>query len=98
MSVCSMAPYKHNFGQTITTDVEGVAVDSAFIARIHIPSAAAAATDSMVDTETCPSGGSAQPLVITEFATQPDWPRNIVVTLAATTADDVAAGDIVVKG
>ena len=98
MSVYLMAPYKHNFGQTITTDVEGVAVDSAFIAHVHIPGPVAADSDGMIDGAQCTTDEEAQPLVITEFATQPDWPRNIVVTLAATTADDVAAGDIVVKG
>lgn len=38
-----MTPYKHYFGQTITTDAEGVAVDRAFVAHYHIPAAKAAA-------------------------------------------------------
>lgn len=32
----SMAPYKHNFGQKITTDVEGVALDRAFLAHFQV--------------------------------------------------------------
>jgi len=33
-----MASYKHDFGQTITTDAEGVGVDRAFLAHIkYIP-------------------------------------------------------------
>lgn len=98
MSVCSMAPYKHNFGQTITTDVEGVAVDSAFIAHVRIPAPMAANSNGMIDGERCTTGGEANPLVITAFKKQPDWPRNIVVTLAASTTGDIAAGEIVVKG
>lgn len=98
MSVYPMAPYKHDFGQTITTDVEGVAVDRAFIAHVHIPGPVAADSDGMIDGAQCTTGEEAEPLVITEFEAQPDWPRNIVVVLAASTAGDIAAGDIVVKG
>ena len=94
----SMAAYKHNFGQTITTDCEGVSVDRSFLAHINIPKPLAADADIMVDGAECTTGEEAEPLVITTFAKQPDWPRNIVVTVAATTAGDVAAGDIVVTG
>lgn len=41
----TLANYKHNFGQTITTDVEGVGVDRAFLAHINIPAASAVASD-----------------------------------------------------
>lgn len=94
----SMASYKHNFGQTITTDAEGVAVDRAFLAHINIPKPVAADSDGMVDGVECTTGAEADPLVITTFTTQPDWPRNIVVVVAATTTGHIAAGDIVVKG
>ena len=40
-----MVPYKHNFGQTITTDVEGVAADRAFIAHLQWSAAQAVAAD-----------------------------------------------------
>lgn len=98
MNLYSRAPYKHDFEQTITTDAEGVAVDRAFLAHINIPKPVAADSDGMVDGAECTTGEEAEPLVITTFAKQPDWPRNIVVTVAATTAGDIAAGDIVVKG
>jgi len=93
-----MAPYKHNFGQTITTDVEGVAADHAFIAHVHIPGPMAADSGGMIDGAQYTTGEGAGPLVITEFKAQPDWPRNIVVVLNASTAGDIAAGNIVVKG
>lgn len=94
----SMAAYKHNFGQTITTDCEGVSVDRSFLAHINIPKPLAADSDGMVDGAECTTGEEADPLVITEFEAQPDWPRNIVVVVAATTAGDIAAGEIVVTG
>lgn len=94
----SRALYKHDFGQEITTDVEGFGVPRAFLAHIRIPEPVAADSDAMVDGTECAHGAEAQPLVITEFEAQPDWPRNIVVVLAATTAGDVAAGKITVKG
>lgn len=42
----SMAAYKHNFGQIITTDAEGVSVDRSFLAHYHIPAANAPAASS----------------------------------------------------
>ena len=94
----STAPYKHDFGQHITTDAEGVSVDRAFLAHVHIPAPVAADSDGMVDGAEAPSGTEAEPLVIKTFAAQPDWPRNIVVVVAATTPGHIAAGNIVVKG
>lgn len=93
-----MVPYKHFFGQTITTDVVDVAVDRAFLAHINIHNAVAATSNGMVDGAECSTGQDAKPVIITEFAAQPDAPRNIVVKVAATTAGDVAAGNIVVSG
>lgn len=98
INLYSMAAYKHDYGQKITTDAEGVEVDRAFIAHVHIPKPVAADSNGMVDGAECTTGAEAEPLVITEFDAQPDWPRNIVVTLAADTADHVAAGNIIVKG
>lgn len=94
----SMAAYKHDFGQSITTDAEGVAVDRAFLAHINIPKAAAAKADGIVKAAEGPSGAEAEPLIVTTFLAQPDWPRNITVKVSATTPADVAAGNIVVKG
>lgn len=95
-----MSPYKHYFGQTITTDAEGVSVDRSFLAHINIPAAVAVATDTdgIVDGAVGPSGGGAVALVVTTFLAQPAWPRNITATVAATTAGDVAAGNIVITG
>lgn len=93
-----LSPYKHNFGQIITTDCEGVSADRSFLAHINIPKPLAADADIMADGIECTTGAEAEALVITTFAKQPDWPRNIIVTVAATTAADIAAGNIVVKG
>ena len=95
-----LAPYKHDYGQIITTDAEGVSVDRSFLAHVNIPAAKAVAADAdgMIDGAECTTGAEADPLVITTFLKQPAWPRNIVVTIAATTAGHVAAGDIVVTG
>lgn len=90
-----MYPYNHKFGQTIQTDAEGVSVDRAFLAHINIPAALAADSDGMKD------GAATSTTAVTTISTflrQPDWPRNIVVVVAATTAADIAAGNIVVTG
>jgi hypothetical protein len=93
-----MYPYNHKMGQQIQTNAEGVAVDRWFGAHINIPKALAADADGIVAAAEATSGAEAEDLVITEFEAQPDWARNIVVTVSATTAADVAAGNIVVKG
>ena len=95
-----LSPYKHGFGQTITTDAEDVSVDRSFLAHINIPAADAVAadTDGIIDGAKGPSGAEAEELVVTTFLAQPAWPRNITVTAAATTAGDVAAASVVVAG
>lgn len=93
-----MYPYNHKMGQKIQTNAEGVSVDRWFGAHIHIPKVLAADADGIVAAAEAASGEEADDLVITEFEAQPDWPRNIIVSVSATTAADVAAGNIVVKG
>ncbi len=93
-----LAPYKHDYGQIITTDAGGVSVARSFLAHINIAAPAAADSDGMADGVECTTGAEAEALEITEFLSQPDWPRNIVVVVAATTAGHVAAGNIVVEG
>lgn len=90
-----MYPYNHKFGQKIQTDTKGVSVDRAFVAHVNIPAALAADSDGMKD------GAATSATAITTISTflrQPDWPRNIVVVVTATTAADIAAGNIVVTG
>lgn len=90
-----MYPYNYKFGQKIQTDAEGASVDRAFLAHVNIPAALAADSDGMKD------GAATSATAITTISTflrQPDWPRNIVVVVAATTAADIAAGNIVVTG
>lgn len=94
----TMASYKHDFGQTITTNAEGYGVDRAFLAHINIPEAAAAEADAIVDGAKGPSGEGAEALVVDEFDAQPAWPRNITVSVAATTAAHIAAGTVKVEG
>lgn len=69
-----MYPYNFKMGQRIQTHVDGVAVDRAFIAHIHIPKPAAAAADSIA---TIILGAEAQAL--TEGFENPDYPRALVV-------------------
>jgi hypothetical protein len=69
-----MYPYNHKKGQRIQTNVDGVAVDRAFVAHIHIPEPAAAAADSIA---TIILGAEAQAL--TEGFENPDYPRALVV-------------------
>lgn len=92
------ASYKHDFGNTITTDALDVSVNRASIAHLHIEDLAAAANDVIVDAAAAPSGEGAKALVITEFEAQPDTPRNLTVTIAATTTGHIAAGNVVVAG
>lgn len=93
-----MYPYNHKMGQRIQTDAVGVAVDRAFLAHINIPEAAAAEADAIVDGAKGPSGEEAKALVVDEFDAQPAWPRNITVSVAATTAAHIAAGTVKVEG
>ena len=91
-----MYPYNHKFGQTIQTDIEGVEADRAFLAHVLIAAPAAVDTDGILDGVEAPSGAEA--LVVEEFLAQPDVARNVTVAVAATTAGDIAAGNIVVAG
>ena len=98
-----MTPYKHHFGQRITTDGERDA-DRAFVAHLQWPAteAAVADGDGIVDGAATTTGAEAKPVVITpaseDFIAQPPCPRNLTVTVAATTAGHVAGADVVVKG
>lgn len=73
----TMASYKHDFGQTITTDAEGVGVDRAFLAHYHV-----AAADATAESDTAVMGltvlGTAA-ASITAGLTNPAVPRNIKV-------------------
>ncbi len=103
MSVYSMASYKHNFGQTITTDADGVSCDMGFIANLAWTAleTAAADTDGVFDGIVAETTGG-DPVVATpesdEFVAQPPCARNVTVTVAATTAGHVKAAAIVVAG
>lgn len=93
-----MNPYNHNFGQTLTTDADGVVADRAFLAHVTITDALAIDSDVILDGVEAPSGEDAEALVVDEFLAQPDVARNATVTIAATTVADIAAGNIVVAG
>lgn len=92
-----MYPYNCFKGQKIQTHA-GTEADHSFIAHSLIAAPVAVDTDGIVDGAETTTGAEAEPLVITTFLAQPDVARNITVTVAATTAGDVAAGDIVVTG
>lgn len=104
----SMAPYKHNFGQTITTDAEGVAVDRAFLAHYHIDAEDAPAASSDGVHAAMNLGAAVQ--AITTGITNPAVPRNIridgnvsgitgVVKITGTNfADEVITEEITANG
>jgi hypothetical protein len=71
----TMASYKHDFGQTITTDAEGVAVDRAFLAHYHIDAEDAPAASSDGVHAAMNLGATVQ--AITTGITNPAVPRNI---------------------
>ena len=99
----SMAPYKHDYGQTITNDAD-CSNRRVFLTDVHFAAeqAVAADADGIVDGAEATTGAEAEALVITPeddaFLTQPPCARNLTVVVAATTAGDVAAGDIVITG
>ena len=94
----SRALYRRDYGQEISTDVDDYGIPRAFLAHMKVSKPVAADSDGMVDGAACTTGAEASPLVITTFLKQPDWPRNIVVVVAADTAGNIAGGNIVVTG
>lgn len=103
----TMANYKYDYGQKLSTDVPEYGVDRGFIANLAWTAleAAAADTDGIFDGLAAPDG-TAEPAGTTltatpaadEFVAQPPCARNITVTVAATTAGHVKAAAIVVTG
>lgn len=92
------APYNRT-GARISNDTgDGKGEGRAFLAHIPFYGLAAVDADGMVDGAQASTGEEAEPAVITEFLAQPDYPRNITVTVAASTAGNIAAGNIVVAG
>lgn len=77
----SMAAYKHNYGQKITTDAEGVDVDRAFLAHYHIDAADAAAESDDAVMELTALGATSKS-VTTGFI-NPAVPRNVKVDASA---------------
>jgi hypothetical protein len=75
MTDYSRALYKRNFGQKITTDVEGYGLPRAFLAHFHIPAASAPAASSDGVHALMNLGAAVQE--ITTGITNPAVPRNI---------------------
>lgn len=71
-----LTPYKHNYGQTVTTDAEGVSVLREQLAHIHIPAALAVATD---EDGVLIANLDAEAQTITEGITSPAYPRALSV-------------------
>jgi len=90
-----MTPYKHNFGQTIDTDVSGVSADRAFLAHFNIPAASVKApvTNGVHAAVT----STASPSVVTTAITSPTVPMNITAT-AGGTAGDIKAIQVIIEG
>lgn len=72
-----MTPYKHNFGQIIDTDVDGVSVDRSFLAHFQIAAAKATAA-SNVNVHAAVTLGETGTNVTTAI-TNPSVPRNIII-------------------
>jgi len=72
-----MYPYNHKMGQRIQTDADGVAVDRAFLAHLHIPAASAVAESDTAVLDLTVLGAEAAS--IASGLTNPAVPRNIKV-------------------
>ena len=82
-NIYTMAAYKHDYGQTITTDIEGVELDRAFLAHLHIVGADVPVKDTvsvMALTKLVAADGEDDGTrKITEGLTNPAYPRNVRV-------------------
>ena len=103
----SLAPYRHNYGQIITTDVPDFNVDRGFIANLTWTAAQTVAADAEgIFKDVSAPDGTAVPAEVAitltpasaEFVAQPPCARNVVVTFAATTPGDIKAAAVVVTG
>lgn len=104
----SKALYKHDYGQQISTDVEGYGLDRAFLARFHVDAEDAPAASSDGVHALMNLGAAVQ--AITTGITNPAVPRNIridgnvsgidgVVKITGTNfADEVITEDITANG
>ena len=95
----SLAPYKYDYGQILSTDVEGLSVDRGFIANLVWTALQTAAADAAgaVLTEAA-SATEIVTVLAAAMLAQPPCSRNAVVTVAATTAGHVKAAAIRVNG
>lgn len=75
MSLYSMANYKYDYGQKISTDVEGYGVDKAFLAHVNIPAPAAASAVAVLAATALTVGAKT---VKTGFLAI-DFPRNVTI-------------------
>ena len=91
-----LAPYRHNYGQIITTDVPDFNVDRGFIANLTWTAAQTVAADAEgIFKDVSAPDGTAEPAEVAitltpasdEFVAQPPCARNVVVTFAATTPE-----------
>lgn len=87
-----LSPYKHDYGQTITTDAEGVSVDRSFTAHYQISAEDAVAASNTGVHAAVTLGAEAQD-VITGI-TNPAVPRNIIIKGNASGI----AGNVVITG
>lgn len=87
------ALYKRDFGQKITTDVEGYGISRAFLAHLVFSELAAADTDGVHAAIT----DTGEDQTVTTAITNPDYPRVITAT-AGGTAGDIKAIQVVVMG
>lgn len=88
-------PFNPNLGQEMQTDADGVTLDRAFLAHLHLSTAQAAAASTTAVHAAVTDNGA--PQVITTLITNPPYPRNITAT-AGGTAGDIKAIQVIVAG
>src|SRR5687767_10712035 len=91
----SFYPYNPHAGQEQQTNVPGLTVDRAFLSKLRLSAAQAAAAVANGVHAAIVDNGAQQ--VITTGITNPPYPRNITAT-AGGTAADVKAIQVIVEG
>lgn len=90
-----MNPYNHKYGQTLSTDADGVSTDRGYLAHFQVDGTGATAADTNGILAAVADDGTQQE--ITTNITNPSTPKNITAT-AGGTATDIGAIQVIVEG
>ncbi len=91
-----MYPYNHKRGQKIQTDVNGVSLDRAFLARFQVAAVDAVAADAD-GVHASINASAAEVTEVTTEITNPAVPRNITATVGGT-AGSIKAVQVTITG